>query len=119
MNRSFQVKQNWKGSDLHLSISGIFDSSAALDLIEIIYSNNKTPVYIDTNKVNSFSGCGKETLNININNSIRKNIHFGGRNAESIAPEGCIFYTPHVCKGNCKNCVCRNNKQSKEQTEIS
>ncbi len=119
MNTNFQIEQKSKGTDLYLNLLGEFDKTAAWDLIEIIYQEVDTrgSIFINTNKLQNISTYGKDTLNRNLHTSLKRKVLFGGDNAMSLIPDGCRLFsiktTKHTCKGNCKNCLCKNINISK------
>ena len=115
MKTNFQIEQKSNGTNLYLNLLGTFDKVSAWNLIEIIYKeiDTRDSIFVNTNKLQHICSYGKDTLNRHIHTSIKRKILFGGDNAKSVIPEGCRLFrlknSGHICKGDCKNCLCKKN----------
>ena len=117
MKSNFHLQTRKKNHELHINLHGIFDGASAFELIEVIQDGEKEglSIFIDTSHLKEAYAFGKSVLDTHLpKNALRTKVHFSGAWAEGILPDGCILFNGvhkkgHRCKGNCKNCKCRNN----------
>ncbi len=118
MKTNFYLETHHQHHDLRINLHGIFDGSSAFELIQTIKDKQNIfkAVFIDTTNVTSAIPFGREILNTHLpQRKFRTRLHFSGRHAKDIIPQGCVLLKgkmtkKHRCSGNCKNCACRSSK---------
>ena len=91
MQSKFHLKTQKRNQNLYIDLYGIFDGSSAFELVNIIEKekNRHRSIYIDTNRLSRSFPFGRAVLNSHLpNNSLRDKLHFLGRWASRIRPEG-------------------------------
>ena len=118
MKSNFHLETSKKNQEYHINLHGVFDGASAFELIEIIRDGEEQglTMFIDTNRLKEVLPFGQTILNTHLpRNGIRTKINFKGAWAGDILPAGCNLLSSHhkkghKCKGNCKNCRCRQDK---------
>ena len=118
MQSNFKLTVQKKNQDIIIKLFGVFDGASAFELIQAIDRKNNSgkKVYIDTSRLSQTFPFGQAVLEKHLsNNKSRSRLHFTGKWAMDILPEGCILLNGkqsqgHICNGDCKNCACRRQK---------
>lgn len=117
MKNRFFLKTRMQHNDFHIQLHGPFDGSSAFELINTLKNKDHLlkSVFINTSHVTRVFPFGRVVLDARLpKRELRKRIHFTGKFARDIVPEGCVLLKEksgkkHKCTGTCKNCVCRNH----------
>ncbi len=88
---NFRISVKKNSDNLHLKLTGDFDGSSALQLIENLKKNshNVSRVFIHTNCLRNIHPFGRHIFQRNFNDLDRKTLSvvFTGENAAQLAPE--------------------------------
>ncbi|WP_022667131.1 hypothetical protein [Desulfospira joergensenii] len=91
MQSKFHLKTQKRNQNLYIDLYGTFDGSSAFELVNIIQKekNRNQSIFIDTSRLSKSFPFGRAVLDSHLpNNSLRERLHFLGRWANRIRPEG-------------------------------
>ncbi len=92
MAANFSISAHRNSENLHLKLTGDFDGSSALQLVNLLKKNSKKGVYkiiIHTSCLNNIFPFGRDTFLTNMYQFSDRSprLLFTGKNANQIAPE--------------------------------